>query len=652
MTVRCAECGGTTIWDDDAGSAICTFCGTLTDPSQSILASHLEQPDNSTNFNAIWDPAAATTLKSLRRTGENWDLAGQGKEARDRKNNFAISEFIKSLAVSMNAPGLSPRAATLFNQAKAASHFRWGRKAKLVAGACLSIALRESKRPDSLRDIAFLLNEALPTLTQTFNSITSLLKLRLVAVDPSVYISTLQMHFTAALGEQSQEFGLSASLEKLLKPLCLRSVAATANSLSDFVVRLGPDCALGQLPVPPTACAIFMLALESENRGTLNNLGELAQCLGARCRVGKGVVMSRYKLIQDEIASSVEKVPWLDKYESKKGRAKVAKRTIVARGLKDVLRFQEELWRGTILPEVTLDSDDESSTPSSRSMTPSVSERDSLDSDCPRKRRKVHNSIQNATRFLLNPLSGSIPSCTMFMYPQSTLRGESSSTVDDNAPLTSQQLPFTSYVLTAPSTALSSRRPPTRLQVLAVDRGGAGSEEIGDDELFDEGELDGFIRSEEEVQSMRQILGWPMEEDIRAEEEGISSSRPRKARGKRKAADRVEEPKRSRVNLDALAHFLGDTNKVDNDQSQLLGLEAFTDGKEDDLYGYDYDPEALDSFDEEEDDKSPTSTTRIRKDDPKPVDTEEVVIDNWRPMSPEHVFVSYDADDRYDEEYD
>lgn len=85
MTVRCKECGSSTIWDDDASSALCSTCGTLTDPTQSVLTSHLDTPQ-SVNSNGLWDPAAPTTLKSFR-TGLNWNLSGQGSEAKDRKNS-------------------------------------------------------------------------------------------------------------------------------------------------------------------------------------------------------------------------------------------------------------------------------------------------------------------------------------------------------------------------------------------------------------------------------------------------------------------------------------------------------------------------------------------------------------------------------------
>ena len=90
MPESCSQCGASTAWDDDVGSAVCTSCGSLTDPSQSVLISAQYGNQNDTSERSLWDPSASTTLKSLR-AGNNWDLAGQGKESRDRKN--AVGSF-------------------------------------------------------------------------------------------------------------------------------------------------------------------------------------------------------------------------------------------------------------------------------------------------------------------------------------------------------------------------------------------------------------------------------------------------------------------------------------------------------------------------------------------------------------------------------
>lgn len=638
MSVNCSECRGDTIWDDEAASAICTTCGSLTDPSQSILTSQ----DYRSEFflsNPLWDPAAPTTLKVSRRNGGQWDLSGQEAEARGRKNSasrsnilphslltplsqYAIAEFINSLAVSMNAAGLSARALTLFNQAKTAGQFRWGRKTRLIAGACLSIALREANRPNSLHDIAFMLKTSPTSLTRTYISITSLLHFTPTVIDPSIHISTLQSHLAFVLRDNQKDSGLPDSLAKFLQPICLRSVATTANSLCSLIARLCPDDDLKRLPPAPTACAIFMLSLEAESRETISPLGGLAQCLGARCHVGKGVVMTRYKAIQDEVASWIEKIPWLDKYEGKSRRAKVSRRLVVARGLKDVINFQDEIWRDAVPPNPVLDEDDEDEKSDSAPVS-SIQDTKPL----PRKRQKTHHSLLDATHFLLDPLSGSIPpslhSCTLPSTAASTLPSSSSSS---NHPL-----PVTSYILTAPLSNLITKHAPTRLQRLTVDRGGSGETEIANDELFAEGELEGFLRSEGDIEILRQALGWdqdnpePVVEEIRV---------PRKSR-----PGIAGNKKKSRVNLEALARF----------------LDGSDEGKESDfesgLYGFDNRSDSDDEVETSQDllsvHRLPTTSHVCSKTEKCQTDGE-VVIDTWRPLTPER---DIDAN-RYDEEYD
>lgn len=84
MHARCAECGGETTWEQELGSTICTGCGTLSNPSQSILASHLERDDTSgRDYSVYWNQSQGLgTLKG--RNG--WSLAGQDRESRQRRN--------------------------------------------------------------------------------------------------------------------------------------------------------------------------------------------------------------------------------------------------------------------------------------------------------------------------------------------------------------------------------------------------------------------------------------------------------------------------------------------------------------------------------------------------------------------------------------
>ena len=83
----CVDCGGEPSWDGDVCLMICTSCGTLQDPTQSVLSSHLEQQDSSRQRDSLWNPSYSAPLKSGR---SGWNLAGQAKEVYKQKNMVRI----------------------------------------------------------------------------------------------------------------------------------------------------------------------------------------------------------------------------------------------------------------------------------------------------------------------------------------------------------------------------------------------------------------------------------------------------------------------------------------------------------------------------------------------------------------------------------
>jgi len=579
-------------------------------------------------------------------------------------SQYAIQEFIRSLVSTLSATGLAPRATTLFTQAMAAGNFRWGRKAKLVAGACISVALRESKRPDSLRDIAFLLDETPLLLTRTFSTVTALLNLALTTADPALHISSLQSHLSSMLQSPQPDSELPAPLLSLLKPLSLRSVTRTANSLANLLARLGESIPLAHLPTPPTACALLLLALEAEARTSFTHLSDLAHCLGVSCHVGKGVVMSRYKMIQDVVAEWINEVPWLEKYECKKGRAKIAKRLVVARGLKDIVQFQEEIWRKKLeaieRPRVVLEVDNgrdqsgDNSDISSEHTRKGDPEQDISSALRPRKQRKTRHALQQATQFLLNPLAGPLP----FSYtsthtclpvsPQKLPNSPSTPSSSHNpCPSTSPisasttsiiHIPLTSYLLAASPSNI--RKLPTRLQLLAVMRGGAGPEEVDDDELFEEDEWTGIFRGEEERQKLRDVWGWGDGDEDRGDTEervGMNDDQELKkvGKGEKLGEKRVGTKK---VNMDALAKFLEGTD--DKNEADVFGLQQFVDVNEDDEDNEEHGPR-----------RSPVANLATKHKRGGLQGDTEVVTEGWRSLSPD-IGASHNAGDRYDEEYD
>ncbi|EEB94578.1 hypothetical protein MPER_06587 [Moniliophthora perniciosa FA553] len=229
----------------------------------------------------------------------------------------------------------------------ATGQFRWGTRAKMVAGACLSIALRESQRPDSLPDIAVLVDQSLPNLKRVLASVLSALGISLIPSEPHQHLSTIQSHLLSILENSSCHPELPSSLVGELKTLSIRSATETARALSDLLSRasLSEGKSLRLSPAP-AACAVLILSIEAEARATLSNVSELAACFAGRCHVGKGIVMRCYKSIQDELAKWIEELNWLDTYErSSRGRAKVANRLLVARALKDLVNWKDDIWK-------------------------------------------------------------------------------------------------------------------------------------------------------------------------------------------------------------------------------------------------------------------------------------------------------------------
>jgi transcription factor IIIB subunit 2 len=65
-----------------------------------------------------------------------------------------MHKYTAALASRLGHSGLAARVQLLFDQAMRKGQFRWGRKAKLVAGASMAIALREAHKGETLRDIS------------------------------------------------------------------------------------------------------------------------------------------------------------------------------------------------------------------------------------------------------------------------------------------------------------------------------------------------------------------------------------------------------------------------------------------------------------------------------------------------------------------
>ncbi|THH09359.1 hypothetical protein EW145_g2062 [Phellinidium pouzarii] len=536
---RCGECGDEFVWDSDAGSAVCLACGTLQDPSQVVLDAHIEPADNDKDrYGLPFEPRS--TLKAFRNSN-GWDLAGQGKHASAERNKFAMRQYTVALASRIGHSSLSTRALYLFELAMQKGAFRYGRKARLVAGACLAIALREGQKGETISDIAYFLDETPVALARVFTSVITLLDVQLTSVDPSWHFPVLQRQLIALLAEHPPV--LPQILIKILKSIHLPSALRTASSLSDLVSRSG---LLTNVPSPPTACAIYTLALEGEALTSLPHCGKLAQALGRRFGVSKDVVMRRYKTIYEQVERWARNVPWLADCESPDGnKTKAAKRVVVARCLKDAVQFHERVWRLKLEapePPSVPDNVDSVSSPEISSNSEVDLQRDDEEllsqPSQSRKRRKTRH-IDDVSQFLLSPL-----------HAGSSIRPG----------LAESSLEIASHLLASDMPCLN--KPPTRLQLLATEK---SPEEITDEELFDEGELDGFLRSPEERDILLLTCNW-------SQEKGSDNGEKRPDRAPTSAHERRCT---SRMNVEAF-------NRLMNEPDEASLVEAMHNDDDDD----------------------------------------------------------------------
>lgn len=636
--MTCPDCGGTFVWDDDVCSSICTNCGTLSDSAQYVLASHTESHDTSARqFQPTsWLSSSVAPLKNIHKQG--WNLTGQHKEARDRRNavslllfffswklfthsrtpcQIAMSIFITSVLTKLKNPGLSPRAEAIFTQAMTKGNYRWGRKAKLAAGASMAIALREAHKSDSLRDIAFLLDDSPLSLSRAFVTMVSLLDFDLSSSDPVVHLPILLSHLQSLLHSESSTSHLPSDLVAILTPLSSHAVLRTATSLSGIISREARAIPVLQSPTPPIACAMLILALEAEARSPLPHLSELANALASRFGFARGVVTSRYKACYDLIEEWIREVPWLDQFVYKgKGRgasarSKVPKRSIVAKGIIDVIQFQEEIWtkkmtalgKDSIVIEADpADEDDKKDEEAFFSETSSTSEPPERYHQRPRKKRKTKDcSVEDAYHFLLNPLSAKSYTLSNVMVSEDP--GASTRCSDSSSPiLTPPTVSFTTHLLSTSS--YDSKHSPSRLQLLALSRGGGSEEHIRDDELFIEGELEELLRNSEEIEALMPLFRLQWQEDdtvVHHADREPQTTRMEVTRGS------------GRVDMAALARILGREEVVDGEECEV--------------------------------DSGPATPRHVQSDAAEGVSA-------WRPLSPGNAFTRhYTSMDRYEEEY-
>ncbi|KAG9044957.1 hypothetical protein FS837_007254 [Tulasnella sp. UAMH 9824] len=274
------------------------------------------------------------------------------KEQRYRRNMATSHEFIRSVLNHMGIRSYYDRVVALFDASMAKGKFRFGTRATAIIGACILITMREAGIPETLKSLAARLKLTPARLTGSTYKILSLHGMHLKPTDPLNYIPAVLRAISDILASPS--CSLPAPLRTYLSTPSLNAVQNLATDLCYLteIVNLTHN-----RQAPPVACALVIVALEGEIGKCVPSLPRLAELLSMAFNVSRETTVDRYLEVQELISRWKTSLPWFaievhptvgkKSKNVKKRKAAQPEREEHAGLIKDIVIFQEELWRKT-----------------------------------------------------------------------------------------------------------------------------------------------------------------------------------------------------------------------------------------------------------------------------------------------------------------
>ena len=350
----------------------------------------------------------------------------------------------------------------------------------------------------------YLLSEPVVALKRTQLHLLPHLNLTLPRTHPCVHLPALASHLSVLAS--ASPTSLPKDTLTFLRPLVLsaallQDVMCTARMLYNLTTL--ESCISNGTSTGATACALLLLSLEAHAGPprTAPHTLVLAAQLGAALGARGAAVMTRYRMLVDIIEADAARVPWLAG-ASATGSKRVSRRSWVAKAVLDVVQFHNELEQAEIAERggpigVNLEGEDDEDGVERENQGEDEAALDAQIAKVELKMTDTSRSTSRAsggTHSTAGTTSGPVRRCKK---PRTTTTQATCFLLDPLAQCAPARtaLAHTTYLLSSDA-ATESTVPPTRLQLLAVERGSA--EEIHDDELFGDGELEGIVISTDE----------------------------------------------------------------------------------------------------------------------------------------------------------
>ncbi|CAE6421425.1 unnamed protein product [Rhizoctonia solani] len=476
--MSCLACGSRSLhFNDEILSLLCTSCGNVVESNQSALDfSMTTEKGTGTNFGmgrALHNQSSTLVARSGRYLGSDaW-------EARWIRNLEATKSFLAAVTRNMRQISCTERAQYIMEQAMRKGKFRWGRSAERVAGASICLALRESGKAESTREVAVHIQCRQDYLTRTHRQVATLLGIKISPLDPALLVSSIWNYTQECLTAPNPLF--PTELSKFLSDLTSLSQAVLnlAQQLSNLILRVsltnGRQSSL-------VACALLMVSLSGQAGKPIPKPGVLASVLGDRFGGTARSIADRIREMERLIEDWRHELPWADTDLPTNSR----KRTIkIASWIKDVIQFKDDLWSKQIeevahahySPSVEDDSDEGGDDASSHT--------DSYCTVGSKRSSTGTHSTSSSKRPHLDRGYYDSGRPRAYVVEQPRARPNTRALI-----LASLLDPFSSSVST-PS-ALDSAWDELKR-----------SDNIADEDLFEEGELEGLIRSDDDIRVLR-----------------------------------------------------------------------------------------------------------------------------------------------------
>ncbi|KAJ3800033.1 hypothetical protein GGU11DRAFT_678156, partial [Lentinula aff. detonsa] len=225
------------------------------------------------------------------------------------------------------------------------ANFRWGGQAKAVSGACLAVALRESNKPDRLKEIALLLGQKYVYLQRTLATLLASLNIKLPSTTPSHHIPNLVSHLCKELRQRPEDSMLNVKLYSQLQDISLQAVAELSCA---FLETFAMTSKSKFIQSSPSSCAVsaFVICLEGELRKSLFEITDIFKCFSQICQLSSDTLARPYRVMRQEVLKWMKDLNWEEQYKKRSnGRADSSLRNVCARSLKDALREIDQRWR-------------------------------------------------------------------------------------------------------------------------------------------------------------------------------------------------------------------------------------------------------------------------------------------------------------------